>query len=537
MSKNTIVDDTTMDVGSVYINHNRQFSRQMAVVSGTISDFTIKYTINLTGLHFENEAVVKDSEVLRPNTNVISTELGSVNCNDFINEVIKESEDFEIISAHITNDHVWLTKYPLEGYTDVFPEGYSKFRWNVNSCTAVPAKDSVMMVIKNNPLGRSELNELVKKILIQITGGEFADGFTIKKDGKVIAEFQRDREYDRFWIHICCAEIDYDDFNEDEILSTIGSTGLTPNEAISEFLNIFNTAVNKDEIVLNGTYIEPDAHGRFTILNSVNEFKFYINKPKLLDSNFNIVSSNTLHTLKQISEGVYEYVKYPDLDCFINSSETAYIDVETCYSTVADGFVSCPLLQSTWAGARNAAVGDLPLTTQTQTRALSGYSYQDKIGATYLVYRDFYYFNTSSIAVDDVILSAAFKVYQAPFDITSWTTSYSSGCVQKGTQAATLVSADYSHFSGSAYGTVAGSAGWKTINFNSTGISDIVKAGTTKICGRELAHDYNNVAPTASFVSYQFCVRSVNYTGTTYDPYLEITLEESTGIMPVMTIF
>lgn len=534
LSKNDVIDSLTMDLGDVVVQSNRHFSRQMTKVDRELSDFTIKYKLYLKGLQFQNSSVTKVNETLRPNTNIKSTELGAVQSIDFTDEVYKESNDFEIISAHITNDHLWLTGSPLTGYADIFPDGYSTYRWNVPACAPVSMKDNVVIAIKKNPIGKEGLSGLVKEILLKMTGGTFIDEFTIQKDNKIVAEFHWDTKDDIFWIVIICAEPDYQSFSKGAIQEDLAPIGLTPSAATAEFLTIFNKGINKSEITLNGEYVTPDENDRFTIVNDKGEFKFCINIPKLLNTNFKVVSNQTLHTLKVVGKGIYEYTKYPDLSCFVGAEDVAYIDAEIAYSSTSDGTVR-GRLNLNWDTAHDDTVGLASFDDLNYIDTGVQKTYKSP-NTSFQMVRGFYFFDTSAIIGD--IDSVSLWAYYHDTDIVG-THTLDPVCVQKGTQSATLVPGDVNNFTGSEYGHVTiYDNTWGEIVFNGTGISDIVKGGETKICSREYDHDYLDTAPPSGSANVYACRhRSTDYTATTYDPYLEITLAEAGGVLPIMSVF
>jgi len=533
LSKNDIIDPITMDLGGVVVRNNRQFSRQMTKVDRELSDFTIKYKLYLKGLHFQNNISNKVNETLRSNTSIKSTELGAVQSSDFVREISKDTEDFEIISAHITDDHIWLTDNPLGGYTDTFesmgpvPDGYSIHHWDVPLCTPISMKNSVGMTIKNSPIGKQDLFDLVKESLLLMTGGVFADDVTIQRDGKIIAQFLWDGAYKIFWIMIAC--------ELSEIQEDIAPIGLSPSAATAEFLTIFNKAINKSEIILNGEYIEADEHNRFTIVNDKGEFKFNINKPKLLNSNFDIVSDRILHTLKKIEDDIYEYIKYPDLSCFVGAKDIAYIDAEIAYSSLGDGCIVD--IQATWGAVHGSSQGTT-IYKDTIVNYVDTYRTYIKTIA-YGIFRAWYYFDTSAITSD--IKSVSWWAYHTDEtwnpaeEFWEWADFM---VVMEGTQSDTLALADFNNFTGSSYGSVTPSLdAWKEIVFNSTGIGGIQKGGTTKICAREKGHDYDNISPPAVQSNYYWICHhcATDYTGSTYDPYLEITL--TSKIKPIMMVF
>jgi len=88
-------------------------------------------------------------------------------------------------------------------------------------------------------------------------------------------------------------------------------------------------------------YFVPNNAGEFTIADLDGNFKFSIRKPVLLDKDFNIVSDDTKHTLKDNGDGTYEYIKLPSQN-LLNSGIDAsvkYIDAYVYAVAASDGYI------------------------------------------------------------------------------------------------------------------------------------------------------------------------------------------------------
>jgi hypothetical protein len=385
-----------------------------------------------------------------------------------------------------------------------------------------------MMAIKESPLAKDDLSDTIKTILLQITGGD-ENGLSIVKDEKVVALWGQDVISKIFWIHIVCETPDYTNFDDGDIVDNMAAVGFKASEITSAFLTTFNKAVNKSEIVLDGEYlVEKD--DRFTITNSKDEFKFAISRPKLLDTNFNIVSDKTIHTLQKISNGVYEYIKYPDMNCFVGSEDVAYIDAEIVYGLAEDAWCGSPRnVTDTWdlahdhaGNSRNILQNVLPQVSLTYLKNVW----------VYRVHRGFLFFDTSGV-VGNVGAVSLFCYHATTAE------TWAKYMAQEGLQAYPLP--DFTDFStgwtGGSYGSVTPADNqYKEIVFNSTGIGNINQAGLTKICIRESDHDWDDVSPGfETTLKYTGDFVSSDSEGTDFDPYLEIEISE--GIMPIMSVF
>jgi hypothetical protein len=108
--------------------------------------------------------------------------------------------------------------------------------------------------------------------------------------------------------------------------------------------------------------------------------------------------------------------------------------------------------------------------------------------------RVFLYFDTSYLPDNAVITSAKLSLYCATWDEGTPVRFIA----QKGTQADILTVDDYSAFSGGEYGhsDAVISSQYNDLTFNSLGMSEINRAGITRICVREYDHDFLDSAPT-----------------------------------------
>lgn len=180
------------------------------------------------------------------------------------------------------------------------------------------------------------------------------------------------------------------------------------------------------------------------------------------------------------------------------------IDADTYYSTTADGWIRSPS-DADWSVVHSAGSGSSVDDND------SSYAYAIRAlltGSDYYIFRAFFVADTSAASSP---ASATWSVYGR--DNEDSNVSYFLG-----TQHATLEADDFDAFSGAEYGHVA----WDASGWNTQAITpgDVNTSGTTKLCLREYEHDVSNEAPDAI---YTCGCRFADYTGTTSDPYLEIT--------------
>ncbi|RLF31791.1 MAG: hypothetical protein DRM98_05010, partial [Thermoplasmata archaeon] len=181
------------------------------------------------------------------------------------------------------------------------------------------------------------------------------------------------------------------------------------------------------------------------------------------------------------------------------------------YSSSSDGYVENQ--DNNWANCHDATSGDTADDSSDYVTALLA----DNNDPTYIIKRLFFYFDTSSLPDTGItITGATFTFYIGD----RWGgVNY---VIQKGTQGSPLSTGDFDAFSGSYYGSiVAAGVGYNEIDWD-TGLGDISKTGTTKICFRDWDYDYNNSIPPI----FQPAVGNIyfsDYTGTSQDPMLNVT--------------
>lgn len=308
--------------------------------------------------------------------------------------------------------------------------------------------------------------------------------------------------------------------NDFKITFGINLTGLEIQNNLVNYTNevIRPTYSSLDSVVVSGNFYEPNEQGKFIITTSgTNDIKFVIDKPKLLDSDFNIVSEKTIHTLELTSSGTLEYIKYPDFGCKVDGvlESCSYIDADTYYGSTSDGYIY--VSDSSFSTARNASSGSSAYSSNTSAGYAVQAWYDSEESHNYYINRSFFYFDTS--AVSGNVTAATLNIYGT-------TRYYSAGGVvaYEGTQGTTLSVGDFDAFTGSSFDSI-NSGSWNqsaynTLTFGSGEYSIINTSGITKICCREKDHDDANSAPSGG---YNEGMVYADNTGTSSDPYLSIT--------------
>jgi hypothetical protein len=154
----------------------------------------------------------------------------------------------------------------------------------------------------------------------------------------------------------------------------------------------------------------------------------------------------------------------------------------TANSSTADGYIA--LSNANWGTVHDGATGSQVATDVTEySNAISTY-YSKSI----YIMRSFFYFNTSSMGAGQAISSAILSLY-------GYTNGQSHVSIQKGTQAATLTTADYDSFTGTYFAYTTGTwstSGYNAMTLDSGGQTWSNNNSVCYICAREYDHDYLN---------------------------------------------
>jgi len=266
--------------------------------------------------------------------------------------------------------------------------------------------------------------------------------------------------------------------------------------------------------------------------------KIWIPKPRMWVENLDYFTQPLKHRIVK-KDGRIFYVKYFDDKAKnwawmvqkygllgpgnekLKGKKTIYIDSTTYYSTSSDGDIK-GTYSTSWSTARTT--GATVYDTATAIVVSTSKSFDKQLlGYAYTIRRGFLYFDTSDIPDGATIDTAALSVYVYS------TSNGATLCALKGTQASALSTSDFTAYSGSSYGTIATSTnGYKTIDLDATGKSDVSTTGTTKYCLMEYTYDYADSPPSLT-TAYTGYIYSSEYSGTSYDPKLVIDYTEASG--------
>ena len=279
------------------------------------------------------------------------------------------------------------------------------------------------------------------------------------------------------------------------------------------------------KIYLTGLKIEykPELDEYWILAKDTGEFRFRIRKPVLVDTSYNVLHPDIetrqadpadfiSHSLTDNGDDTYTYIK-ESLPGFekLELPENYFIDADTYYAETSDGYVYYINGGEDWATVKATAVG----TGANDSDAYFNQAIGGRPAAPdgWTISRSFFIFDTSGVIA---VLSADFMIRGYSDN------SASSVCMQEGTQAAALTTADYNNFTGNYFGrTFSWSvAGYNTISFNTLGKSKINVSGNTKICVREYSYDYGSSTPTDYTKAGCYFADQAS---TEYDPYLSIT--------------
>ena len=314
-------------------------------------------------------------------------------------------------------------------------------------------------------------------------------------------------------------------------------TGLQiSNSKYTENTTIRNNISGSGTITTGTSHYVPSDNGQFKIVDSDNNIKFRISLPVLLDSDFEQVTNDTTHTLKDNGDGTYEYIKYPSDSLLSNgiSNDVTYIDATTVYGeTDLDGQVTSAV-SSVWNTVHDGASGGSSTGDGASSTGAAGFTrtsggfFSDDL---FTIRRSWFGFDTSAISTEPT--SAEFRV------ATKTNTSNHIVCIE-GTHTE-IANSTYNDFTGYEAGWDGGSgAGDDTVRYAdevtsiasdgeynditliTAGINAIKNNDTTKICVM-CDDDYFDQAPGSPSASNTGLYYSDN-SGTSLDPYLYIVL-------------
>ena len=313
-------------------------------------------------------------------------------------------------------------------------------------------------------------------------------------------------------------------------------TGLQiSNSKYTENTTIRNNISGSGTITTGTSHYVPSDNGQFKIVDSDNNIKFRISLPVLLDSDFEQVTNDTTHTLKDNGDGTYEYIKYPS-DSLLSSgisNDVVYIDATTVYGeTDLDGFVQSPT-GTVWNTIHDATTGTNPqggtdnsAAAVRWNRTSGGFFSDDPL----TIVRSWFGFDTSAISTEPT---------SAEFRVATKTNTTADIYLVEGTHTE-IAASTYNDFTGyeagwdgNAAGTsivaysdevtsIAADGEYNNITLLAAALSAIASNDTTKICVMS-DRDFIDSAPT-SVSSANTGLYYTENADTSLDPYLYLVV-------------
>lgn len=197
------------------------------------------------------------------------------------------------------------------------------------------------------------------------------------------------------------------------------------------------------------------------------------------------------------------------------------------YAGTSDGTIACnSSYQATWSTCRDTNNGGTPATSGTTPQTILA---STNASNQYMVYREFQTYDTSIITDSYQVDSASIYLYKHVDDDNH---DGQFGAVAS-THSDTLASTDFDNITytwlTNLNWTDSSAVGWLQFDYYSTTTDTINKTGNTKIAFLN-EHDFSNTPPSTSQYS-RITIRSADYTGTSSDPYMDITY----SLIPVAT--
>ena len=328
-------------------------------------------------------------------------------------------------------------------------------------------------------------------------------------------------------------------------------------------LKNLETSNQKDEET--GFFI-PDENEEFSFVSPTSDTEYVINLPLLLDENFEEVcyfeegdpapyfyENLTKHTLRNLGNGVLEYVKYSSGEQIPEIAK--YIDVATCGGNTpcpsTDGYMfrqtnkkgaSGGNIEETWTEAK-AASAIKATYRQNGAYGFVGHLFSGK----YSMKRTVLKFDTSGISGASLITFNYHASHLNP-TVTQQTYTNTRGELSDGTFVRLVLvkstwsggtkpaAADWDEFAIEQYGTavpysdtdgsVVVHSEYNVVTLNSTAVSDVNSSSEWKV-GAVTYHDYAgaNYPPPDGLDKgvYSMGISMINRAGTAYDPYIDVT--------------
>jgi hypothetical protein len=548
LSQNEFVNNNQVNLGNVTLFSTRRYSRQMLHYTGSIDNFELSYKLHLTGLQISNSKHT-ETTTIRNSVSCSLIDCGNISGSQYTSMITKQTHSESILAMYFTDDTVIKnTLFNPNPYYYTESAGYqqmsgSEFIGDTGSFHFIDRdreywggyhssfdymssgylKDNLYLKFKDMNLANG-----IKDYILNLTNSEIDGNYIRVKDGKKIGAFIYPPDENVAYLLLALDDIThmsssfrYKDFDDISHVTLSYSDIMT---GIRNEINSYNSLISSTD------YYQPDSDNNFVIKDSDNNVKYHISSPVLLDSNFNEVTSDTIHTLREIGDGIYEYKKYPSRNLLLSgiSGSVTYIDGTTVYSTAASDGYAVVNSESSWGNAQNASTADSVNTSATKAGSMVKRT-SGKMGSFYDCQRGFFSFDTSDISQ---VISATINLYYHS------RAGSQDVIIVKWTEGPTLTTADFDGFdSSTVYVEEIGegcapnpgileeinTSGYNSFPLTSDAETDIVNNDRLDICQMDHTFDYGTTSLGVNG-EYNFYWYSSDQSGTDKDPYIDITI-------------
>lgn len=526
LNLNNKVNDNTLELGNIYVSSNRNSTTQMVKVDTAPSNFMVKYKLHLKGLNIRNPQINYSDEVLRK-----PFSMNLVDYND--NGKVTAERLNTLLSTAVPNDSHVVDIHV--GYIDESYVSYRKSEFSIR-----PLKNSIGIFVRKNGVMGGDIYPYINNMVADILGATIYKSYFVR-DGKRVGMSALDYDDNYWYVDIHTKPIvDEDMVYLDSVnISNVGYVDVNYSDFLTEFQN--RCEITQSQLTLNGQYYTPDNGGNFIIENSAGEFVFKIETPNILDNNFNVVNDGTLHSLKANSDGTFEYCKYSDIGYFLSTKNNIkYIDITIVYSETSDGYINNGGYYF-WPDVASGSSGTITSDSTSEYAYIRAmYDYVNSKLSFRNITRGYLYFDTSGVTSGDNItltLTRSGSLYDYPgisdyhANLITISSSEDLSTLETGDwggQGGVQTTYNDTEFDTSTITNTDGSTG--DITLNSTALSDAKNNNTLQFSVREYDHDYpatgsaNSTYQPGTDKSYHFHYYTSDYTGTSNDPYVEISL-------------
>lgn len=556
LSKNEFIDDNNINLGNVHLYSDNNNFRQMLHYTSSIDDFKISYKLHLKGFDIINDKYSENSTI-RNSISCSLIDCGNVSGSQFSSMLNLQTHSESILSMYFTDDTViknpnfnpnpyynyeMMSGSEFVGDTGSFymidrDDTFYDADSNWDNMSSGYLKDNLFIRFKDYNLG-----EKVKDCILDSIGASMDNSYIRINGGKKVGFFGGPPNKNMAFMLLSLKDIthmsssyrykNFDDFSHITM-------------SYSDIINKVKTKLKTyEEVNVTTDYYKP-REGVFNIRNNNDNSYFKIASPLVLDSNLNVVASDTMHTLKDNGDNTYEYTKYPSDSLLLKgiTGSADYIDVDIDFGQKAGLYTSSkgygpssgPTTPGLWNNIRNELTGsNFSVASGLVNYAGARITFEAGKHARWRwdIYRMFFDFDTSDITEDVSSATLDWRWYSGATDVaatiiaTEWT-PHSIDDSATTTDYSKTGSVIYSEGTGSGYW-----SGWADPDskpFNSNARNVIKAEDEFNICLREYNHDYTGLDPSGSANPYNAVdgiITMLNF-GSSYKTVLVVTIADA----------